>query len=184
VILVVCTLTSFFFNLEDLKVDFDLQEFTISFLMLLFLMPIQTGFEELFFRGYLVQGLSLIFKNGIIPVIITSILFGLAHLSNPEVKEYGWVLMLSYYIFFALFMGCLTLLDEGLELAFGIHFANNFISSIMVNSSGSVLKTYSIFSSNTENAVAEIVLWFCMAMITFVVFWYKYRWKNFKLIIN
>jgi membrane protease YdiL (CAAX protease family) len=184
VIMAVCTLTSYFFNLEDLKVDFDLQGFTISFLMLLFLMPIQTGFEELFFRGYLVQGLSLIFKNGIIPVIITSILFGLAHLSNPEVKEYGWVLMLSYYIFFALFMGCLTLLDEGLELALGLHFANNFISSILVNSSGSVLKTYSIFSSNTENPAAEIVLWFFMAITTFVIFWYKYRWKNFKLIIN
>ncbi|MES2678925.1 MAG: CPBP family intramembrane glutamic endopeptidase [Bacteroidota bacterium] len=183
-ILVISVLVSYIFNLEDLAVNFDLRGFTISFVMMLLLMPIQTGFEELFFRGYLVQGLSQIFKNGIVPVIITSVLFGSAHLSNPEVKEYGWVVMLTYYVFFALFMGCLTLLDEGLELAFGIHFANNFISSVMVNSSDSVLKTYSVFETHDKNPGTELLLWFGMAFITFVIFWFKYRWKNFKLIIK
>ncbi|HOZ87480.1 MAG TPA: CPBP family intramembrane metalloprotease [Bacteroidia bacterium] len=183
-ILLISVLVSYFFGLEDLVIDFNLRGFVISFFMMLLLMPIQTGFEELFFRGYLVQGLSQIFKNGIVPVIITSILFGLAHISNPEVKEYGWVLMLSYYTLFGLFLGCVALLDEGLELAFGIHFAHNFISSLMVNSKGSVLKTYSVFESGAENPAAELLLWFGMAFITFVIFWSKYRWKNFRLIIK
>ena len=54
----------------------------------------------------------------------------------------------SYYgmrALFALFMGIVTLLDEGLELAMGIHFANNMMASIMVCSDHSVIKTYSIF---------------------------------------
>lgn len=183
-LLAVSTLASYFFDPESLEININWQGFLISMLMLFFLMPIQTGFEEVFFRGYLVQGLSQIFKNGIVPLIITSVLFGVAHLSNPEVREFGWALMLTYYIFFALFMGCLALLDEGLELAIGIHFANNFISSVMVNSPNSVLKTYAIFDSKTEDPANEIILWFCMAILTFGIFWLKYRWTNFKLIIK
>ncbi len=183
-LIVTTILLSYFFRLDDLTVNFDTIGFTISLLMMAALMPIQTGFEELFFRGYLVQGLSQVFKNGIVPVIFTSLLFGAAHLSNPEVKEYGWLLMMSYYTLFALFMGCITLLDEGLELAFGIHLANNLVSSIMVNSSDSVLKTYSIFESNSSDAGSELLLWTVMASVTLFIFWRKYRWKNFNLIIR
>jgi uncharacterized protein len=182
--LIIMVLANYLLDPESLKIDFQWQGFLISMLLMLVFMPIQTGFEEAFFRGYLVQGLSQIIKNGIVPVVITSLLFGAAHMSNPEVQKYGWPIMLTYYVFFALFMGCLTLLDEGLELAFGIHFANNFISSILINSPNSVLKTYSIFESKTENPYQEIVLWFCMAIATFFVFWWKYKWKNFKLIIR
>ena len=32
--------------------------------------------------------MSQIFKNGIVPLIVSSLLFGFAHMSNPEVKEY------------------------------------------------------------------------------------------------
>jgi len=183
-LLLVSVLGSYVLDPESLQVNFELEGFIISLLMMILLMPIQTGFEEIFFRGYLVQGLSQIFKNGIVPVIITSVLFGAAHLSNPEVREYGWAPMLTYYICFALFMGCLTLLDEGLELAFGVHFANNLLSSVLVNSPNSVLKTYSIFDSKTEDPSGEIILWFCMAILTFVIFWLKFRWMNFKLILK
>ena len=165
---------------------FDLQVpgFLFSLLLMVIFMPIQTGIEEVIFRGYLIQGLGQIFKSGIIPLAITSLLFGLAHMSNPEVQAYGWPIMLSYFVFFALFMGALTLLDEGLELAFGIHFANNIVSSVLVNSQDSVIKPYSVFTEKTSNPYIEIVLWFCMALITFGIFWKRYRWTNFKLILK
>jgi membrane protease YdiL (CAAX protease family) len=184
VLLVIILLGDYWMNPGEMTVNFNLFGFLISLLIMLVFMPIQTGLEEVVFRGYLVQGLSQIFKNGIIPLILTSLLFGFAHLSNPEVKEYGWPIMLTYYIGFALFMGALTLLDEGLELAFGIHFANNIISSVLVCSQHSVIKTYSIFESNTEDPYTEIVVWLAMAIVTFLVFWYKYKWKNFSLIIK
>lgn len=168
----------------EMKLDFQWQGFIISTLMMLAIMPVQTGFEEVFFRGYLIQGLSQIFKNGIVPLIITSLLFALAHMSNPEVQKFGWPIMFTYYCLFALFMASLTLLDEGLELAFGIHFANNFISSILVTSQSSVIKTYSIFETSTEDPYQEVLVWVVMAAITFAIFWFKYRWKNFKLIIR
>ena len=183
-LLVIIVLADYFIHPNEMKINFNLSGFLISLLIMLALMPVQTGLEELIFRGYLVQGLSQIFKNGIVPLIVSSLLFGFAHMSNPEVKEYGLPIMLTYYIGFALFMGTLTLLDEGLELAFGIHFANNIISSVLVSSEHSVIKTYSIFETKTEDPYSEIIIWLCMAIVTFVVFWYRYKWKNFSLIIK
>ena len=182
--LVFTVLVSFIIEPGSLTFNFNAGGFIVSLLLMLVFMPLQTGVEEVVFRGYLLQGLSQIFKNGIVPIIITSVLFGLAHISNPEVREYGTGIMLSYYIGFALFMGVLTLLDEGLELAFGIHFANNIISSILVTQPHSVIKTYSIFEAKADDPGAEIILWFCMTAVTFTIFYVKYRWKNFNLIIK
>lgn len=184
VLLISGVVISYFVDPSGVTIDFDPFGFAVSLVMLFFLMPIQTGVEEVIFRGYLLQGLSQIFKNGFLPVIITSLLFGAAHMANPEVAKYGWPIMLTYYCVFGFFMGGLTLLDEGLELAFGIHFANNFISSLLVTSPDSVLQTHAIFSTEGDDPYTEIVLWFVMAAITFAIFWLKYRWKNFKLIIR
>lgn len=163
---------------------FNFQGLAISVLVLLILMPVQTGFEELVFRGYLLQGLSQVFRNAYIPLIITSLLFGAAHMSNPEVKAHGWPVMLTYFVISALFMGLITLLDEGLELAFGIHFANNLVSTILVTSPNSVVKTYSIFDVHSENAYVEICVWLFMASVAFGLFRLRYGWKNFRLIIK
>lgn len=184
IFLIISVLLTYIFSPDDLIFNFNLQGVLISTFIMIILMPIQTGIEEIVFRGYLIQGLSQILKNGIIPLIFTSLLFGLAHMSNPEVEKFGWPIMLSYYVCFALFMGCITLLDEGLELAFGIHFANNLVSSILISSPSSVIKTYSLFDVKSENALMEIILWFGMALITFFIFLKKYRWKNFHLIIK
>jgi len=156
----------------------------ISFLIMIVLMPIQTGLEEIVFRGYLLQGFALIFKNGILPLLLTSFIFGLAHMSNPEVQRFGWGIMLPYYVCFALFMGAITLLDEGLELAFGIHFANNLISSLLISSPNSVIKTYSFFESKSENPQAEMLVWLIMAGLTWFVFSKKYKWNNYQLLIK
>lgn len=184
VLVVVGVLAEFYLAPENVVIDFDPKGFFISVLIMILFMPIQTGIEELIFRGYLIQGLSQVFKNGIVPLILTTTLFGLAHMTNPEVKQYGWLIMFPYYTVFALFLGTLTLLDEGLELAFGIHFANNLVSSIMVSSPHSALKTYSIFQAKTEDPYSELIVWFIMATITFLILWRTYKWKQFNLIIK
>ena len=60
-------------------------------LIALLLIPFQTTFEEVLFRGYLMQGLGVAFRNKWWPLIITSVLFGLMHVINPEVKEFGFL---------------------------------------------------------------------------------------------
>lgn len=181
IIKVIC---SYLASPADFKIDFNASGFIISTVMMFVLMPVQTGFEEVFFRGYLMQGLGQVFKNGIVPLLITSLLFGVVHMSNPEAKEYGWAIMLVYYVLFALFAGSITLLDEGLELAFGIHFANNFISSVMISVPGSVIRTYSVFEGKDENPAIEIFILLGMGLIAFFIFRSKYHWKNFNLILK
>ncbi len=169
---------------QDATIQFKPTNFFVLLAVSVLLMPIQTSTEEIIMRGYLMQGLSQVFKNGIVPLIITSLLFGLLHMSNPEAKTYGWLIMLPYYCCFGAFLGLLTLLDEGLELALGIHLANNLFSSLLVTSPNGVLKTDAIFLVNVENPGSEFVLWLVMAAITFTIFWLKYRWKNFNLILK
>lgn len=156
----------------------------LSFLVMALMMPVQTGLEEVLFRAYLVQGFAIVFRNGIVPLLLSSALFAFAHMSNPEVERYGWGIMFPYYLFFALFMGAITLLDEGIELAFGIHFANNLVSSILVSSPHSVIKTHSIFQALDENPQAEMLSWALMATLAFLFFANRYKWKNYKLLIR
>lgn len=183
--LIVCAAVGeYFLNPQNYSFDFQPFGFLMSLLLILIFIPIQSAFEEIFFRGYLLQGLSQLFKGSFVPLLITSVLFGLAHVSNPEVKEYGWVLMLTYYISFGLFLGFITLLDEGLELAIGIHMANNIISSILVTSDHSVIKPYALFEEKSASVNSEILIFIIFALIAFGIFWKKYRWKNFNLILN
>ena len=65
------------------------------------------------------------------PLIITSLIFGLLHLANPEVEKLGY-LILFFYIGTGLFLGIITLMDEGMELALGFHAGNNLIGIILV----------------------------------------------------
>lgn len=122
--------------------------------------------------------------NGIAPLIITSVLFGLMHASNPEAKAHGLLIMMPYYIFFGAFLAVLTLLDEGAELAMGIHCANNLVSSLLVCSKNSVLQTDAILYTSSENPSGEFIIWIIMAAICFFILFKKYKLSNWKLLIR
>lgn len=178
------TTVSYLLAPEHFELVFNLKGWLISALIMIVLMPLQTGFEEAFFRAYFVQGLAQIFKNGWIPVIIMSLLFALAHMSNPEVKKFGVGVMFVFYAAFALFLGFLTLLDEGIELAFGIHFANNIVSSLLVSNNDSVIKTYAIYQTDNFDPTVEIFAWLAMATLSFLIFRMRFRWTDYKLLIK
>ena len=183
-VIILTTIIEYFMYPNHFRLDFHFGGFLVSLILMLIFMPVQSGFEEIFFRGYLMQAFALLFKNAWSPLIITSLLFGLAHMNNPEVAEYGWPMMLSYYVLFALFMGAITLLDEGMEMAIGIHFANNLVASVLVCSEHSVIKTYSIFSEKSGNPTFEMITWLVFAAIVFFILQKKFEWKNFNLIIK
>lgn len=123
----------YFSNPQDYILQFDLPKFAVLAVIALLLIPLQTSFEEYFFRGYLMQGLGIITKNRWFPLVFTSVVFGLMHISNPEVGKLGPVIMI-YYIGTGFFLGIITLMDEGLELAIGFHAANNLITALLVTS--------------------------------------------------
>lgn len=183
-LLIVITLVGYFTSPQDFEIHFDFGKFMILLLVAVIFIPIQTATEEIIFRGYLMQGLSQTFKNAWMPLIITSVLFGLMHASNPEAKAHGLMIMMPYYIFFGAFLGMLTLVDEGLELAMGIHCANNLISSLLICSKNSVLQTDAIFYTSSENPGGEFGIWVVVAGICFFILNRKYQLNNWKLLIR
>lgn len=184
VLLIGLTLVSYFMNPEELELRFNPLNFAVLCIVAIVFVPIQTATEEIIFRGYLMQGFALLFKNGLAALIITSVLFGLMHASNPEAKAHGLLIMMPYYILFGAFLGMLTLLDEGAELSMGIHFANNLFSSLLISSKNSVLQTDSVFYTSVEDPGSEFITWFIMAAICFFILFKKYKLNNWKLLIR
>ncbi len=111
----------------------------------LLLIPFQTTFEEILFRGYLMQGAGAWFRNKWMPLLITSIFFGLMHSFNPEIKEYGFWTMMPQYVIYGLVFGFITIVDNGIEIAMGAHAANNIFLSVFVTQKSSALQTAAIY---------------------------------------
>ena len=111
--------------------------FTLVAVAFLFL-PFQTSFEELLFRGYFMQGIGILVKNRWFPLLFTSVAFGLLHGMNPEVEKLGYISMV-FYIGTGFLFGIITLMDEGTELALGLHAANNIIAAFFVTTDWTII---------------------------------------------
>ncbi len=140
-------------------------------------LPIQTSFEEILFRGYLLQGLSLLARHPVIPLVLTSVGFGSLHFMNPEVEQFGLGIMMTYYIGVGLFLGLITLLDEGLELALGIHAATNIYGAVFVTFDSSALPTPALFHLQEVNVQAMLLAFVLGGVLFAWVAWKKYGWS-------
>lgn len=171
---------SYYTNPSDFQWNFDPQAFAILFLIAIVLVPLQTSAEELFFRGYLMQGLGQVFKQRIFPLLITSLLFGFMHFGNPEIDKLGPLLMVSY-VSMGFFFGIITLMDEGLELALGYHAGNNLLISLLVTSDWTAFQTNSLFLDvSTPDVYMLAFMQLPMLLILLVLFSWKYGWNNWR----
>lgn len=169
---------NYFTNPEVYVWSFDLSKFLPILIIALILIPLQTSFEEIVFRGYLMQGLGVAFRYPIIPLLLTSTVFGAMHLVNPEIEEYGtWIIWT--YIGMGLMLGLVTLMDEGLELALGVHAMNNLYACLFVTFPSSALATPAMFTMTEFDAVQMSILG-TIAQIAFVIICAMiYKWNNF-----
>lgn len=180
-ITVLTTLISYYAAPHDFVWNFNLEKFVPFFFLALVLIPMQTSFEEYLFRGHMLQGLGLATKTKWIPFLVTSFLFGIMHIANPEVDKLGLVVMI-YYIGTGLFLGIVTLMDEGLELALGFHAANNLVGALLVTSDWTAFQTNSILKDVSEPTagVQIIVPVFIVFPLLLFIFAKKYKWNNWK----
>ncbi len=150
---------------------------TISFLFL----PFQTSFEELLFRGYLMQGFGIMAKNRWLPLVMTSVIFGLLHGANPEVEKLGYISMV-FYIGTGFFYGITTLMDEGTELALGLHAINNIIAAFLVTANWSVFKTDALYIDVSEPSAGAEMFFPVLVLYPILLFYFskKYHWSNWK----
>lgn len=177
----VSTLAFYLSNPSDFVINFKPIPFLILVAIGTLLIPIQTSTEEYVFRGYLMQGFANLAKNKWFPLILTSVIFGVMHISNPEVSKMGNIILV-YYIGTGLFLGVITLMDEGMELALGFHAANNLVSALLVTSDWSAFQTNSIFKDISQPSAGLDVIFPVVIIypILLIIFSKKYKWVNWK----
>ena len=169
-----------FLSPDEYELTFNLNQFLILIVICLTLLPLQTSFEEYLIRGYLLQGIGITTKSRFLAFTIPSILFGLLHFANPEIDKLGNAFIFAY-IFMGFFLGLITMMDEGLELALGWHYANNLMAALFVTADWSVLQTDSIYKYIGEPEIASQIL---PALVIFPLLIYhfsvKYKWSGWK----
>ena len=150
----------------------------------LFILPLQTTFEEVFFRGYLIQGFQLPFKRGIISILVSSFLFGILHMANPEVALLGKVVLL-YYILTGIFVGILTVMDNGLELGIGFHAANNIFGCLILTNNWQVFQTDAVWKDMSAPSIGWDIWITLFVVYPFLLVLYSkiYKWKSFKSVL-
>lgn len=161
--------------------NFKLIPFLILVVIGSILIPIQTSTEEYVFRGYLMQGFANLAQNKWFPLMMTSLIFGFMHVLNPEVTKMGYIIMV-YYIGTGLFLGIITLMDDGMELALGFHAANNLVGALLVTADWTVFQTHSVFIDLSEPSAGFDVIFPVVVVYPILLFIYskKYNWTNWK----
>ena len=171
----------YFTQPENFVWNFNPEKFFIFLVLAVVLVPMQTSFEEYLFRGHMLQGIGLATNSRLIPLIITSVLFGLMHIANPEVGKIGYIIMI-YFIGTGFFLGIITLMDEGLELALGFHAANNLVGALLLTADWTAFQTNSILKDLSEPSAGFDVLTpvFVIFPILLFIFSKVYGWNNWK----
>ncbi|MDI1307173.1 MAG: CPBP family intramembrane metalloprotease [bacterium] len=178
---IVSTVLFYFSDPSDFVINFKPIPFAILVVIGTLLIPIQTSTEEYIFRGYLMQAFANLAKNKWFPLMMTSVIFGAMHISNPEVSKMGNIILV-YYVGTGFLLGIITLMDEGMELALGFHAANNLVSALLVTSDWSAFQTHSIFKDVSEPSAGFDVIFPVVIIYPILLFIFskKYKWTNWK----
>jgi hypothetical protein len=181
IVLVLSTFLDIWLNPDDYEFNFKLDKFIILAIIGIVMVPIQTTFEELLFRGYFMQGLGSIFRSRAVALILSSTLFGLLHIVNPEVGKLGYQALIVY-IGTGFFFGIMTLMDEGMELAIGFHAANNLLTALLVTADWTIFQTNSIYRYLGEPSILGNIYIpvFIIYPIIIIILAKKYKWNNWK----
>lgn len=168
-------------NPEHYELNLNWSLFLPLIVISLLIIPFQTSFEELIFRGYLAQGIARWTRNRWLVVLLPAIVFGLLHMFNPEVKEYGFWLAMPQYIIMGLMFGLMAVLDDGIETSMGAHAANNIFIAIFVTAKASALQTPALFVNNHVDPKKDLIMMTLAAVVIIAILAKKYKW-NFAVL--
>ena len=174
-ICVVIDLLLFGIKPDDYSWYYQNPDFWLSTLIILVLVPFQTSAEEFIFRSYLFQFFNRVTRINFGGVLLSSALFAYMHMQNPEVERYGVVPMAIYYFLFGCVLCIIVLMDNRLELALGIHWANNLYAGVFVTYDGAVLQTDALFSVANIHFPTYAILYLTAAFLVLYIFYKKYH---------
>ena len=166
------TIMSLIFQHGDVTYNFNLSSFLILVVLSILIFPLQASFEEIFFRGYLMQGFRLISNKPVVPLVLTALIFGSIHFYNGSSLTTSLTIVISAVIL-GLMLGIIVLGENGLETAMGVHIANNMFVAIVLNSSDSGLSNLpSLITAQTTDPYSGIPLLILMAgILILIIFW-------------
>ena len=173
-IMVIFTLVSLMFHESNLSLNFNPGSFLLLLILSFLVFPIQASFEEIFFRGYLMQAIGLITKKPVVPIILTSLIFGVIHFFNGTNVTTSITIVFSATIL-GLMLGIIVLGENGLETAMGAHIANNMYVAVVFNTSDSGLGGLpSLITTETTDPLSGIPWLILMASVMIIIiFWNK-----------
>lgn len=101
------------------------------------LILLQTGAEELLFRGYIQGQLAARFRSRAVWLGVPAVLFGAVHFDPSGAGPNAWLVVGSAALF-GLLAGDLTARTGSLGAAWGFHFANNFMAIAVIATDGTI----------------------------------------------
>jgi len=125
--------------------------------------------------------------NDFVILFLIAIIFIPIQTSLEEYVFRGYIdkignIIIIHYIVTGLFLGIITLMDEGMELALGFHAGNNLLIALLVTADWTVFQTSSVFKYIGEPDVINQTF-FSLAVIyplLLIYFSKKYQWTNWK----
>jgi hypothetical protein len=87
-----------------------------------------------------------------------------------------------FYIGTGLLFGIITLMDEGIELALGLHASNNIVAAFLVSTDWTVFQTDALYIDTSEPSVGLEMFFPVLVLypLLLLIFSKKYGWKNWK----
>jgi uncharacterized protein len=169
-------LGQYFFYPDTFSFNFDFATFALFVPIALIFTAIQTTTEELFFRGYIVQGASIVWSNRVFLALVPAVIFALAHLLNPEASAGGWLtVFFNYFLVPGLVWTVVSLIDGTTELAIGVHFANNIGGNLLMGVAGSAVTAPTLFTVSKFHATYT-----ALSMLVVVPVFLAIAYKVFK----
>lgn len=188
IIIIVSLTISYLTHSESYKLIFQPEKFFLFFTICFLIMPFQILSIELIYRGYLLQFFGFVTKKKWVALVLASSVYGLVFMLTSSLTEIIGYQTLFYYFFMSLMLCFFVLADDGLEIAIGTHFANNFISAIYLSYDISVDAIFHTDSKPGLIFFIYIPIFILFPFYTFILFkifkWKDWKQKVFKSSIN
>lgn len=164
-LMIVSTGLSYTLNPELFTWTFNVEMFVPAVLVGLIFLPIQTGAEELLFRSFITQTFSRVTNSKLAIIVISSVMFAIPHLPNPEAQAKPFAAIVAYGAIGWAFTASAISFGK-LEIAMGAHFFNNFFSLFIVGYADSALPSAALWTTPAGNMNATAV-----AAVVFTALW-------------
>lgn len=158
--------------------------FAIFAFVIFLLVPFQSAFEEMLFRGYLLQESAVVIRRVWVLTGGTTIVFALMHIFNPEVKQYGIIAIMPFYVALGITCCTMTIMDNSNELAIGFHTANNLCALLILGTYTTTVPPLRILIVEKQDPIWWFeYLYLVVASIGFLlILSRKYHWASWSIL--